>query len=256
MALLGMSKVTTKSPLQKPGRSSRVGYVASGEWRDRRVLEVFAIVLVLWNAPLLAHAQLYAGILGGVSSLSGDARSIVSSGSIAFSSYDPKNGGDFSVLFGKHLSDFFSAQGSYTWNENDLSLSSGSSVSGTSEGYQETRTSSQQTLIGNVLVYFRARNSRLRPYLSVGTGFMHFTSSRQRVQQVMGTPTLPPRQFSSNHVVLNVPVGMDVNLGKGWAFRYTFSETISKNPIDAQLSPSGQHAFKNFQNLFGFVRRF
>src|SRR5262249_16251791 len=156
--------------------------------------------------------QLYAGILGGVSSLSGDARSIVSSGSVAFSSYDPNNGGDFGVLFGKHLSDYFSAQASYIWNENALSLSSGISVNGTSEGYQETRTSSQQTLIGNVLVYFRARNSRLRPYLSVGTGFMHFTSTEQRVQQVLGMPTLPPRQFSSNHVVLNVPVGMDLNL--------------------------------------------
>ena len=161
-----------------------------------------------------------------------------------------------SVLFGKHLSNYFSAQASYIWNENDLSLSSGISVNGTSDGYQETRTSSQQTLIGIVLVYFRARNSRLRPYLSVGTGFLHFTSTQQRVQQVMGTPTLPPRQFSSNHVVLNVPVGMDVNLGKGWAFRYTFSETISSNPISDRISPPGQHTFKNFQNLFGFIRRF
>ena len=55
---------------------------------------------------------------------------------------------------------------------------------------------------------------------------------------------------------LNVPVGMDVNLGKGWAFRYTFSETISQNPISDRLSPPGQHSFKNFQNLFGFVKRF
>jgi len=256
MALLGMSKVTTKSPSQKPSRPPRVRYVVTRKRKYRKALQVFATFLLIANVPGLAHAQLYAGILGGVSSLSGDARSIVSSRSVAFSSYDPKNGGDLSVLFGKHFSEYFSAQGSYGWNENDLSLSSGSSVNGTSEGYQETRTSSQQTLIGNVLVYFRARNSRLRPYLSVGTGFMHFTSTEQRVQQVMGAPTLPPRQFSSNHVVLNVPVGMDLNLGKGWAFRYTFSETISKNPIDAQSSPSGQHAFKNFQNLFGFVRRF
>src|SRR5215467_14070834 len=44
--------------------------------------------------------------------------------------------------------------------------------------------------------------------------------------------------------------------GKGWAFRYTFSETLSKNPISDRLSPPGQHSRKNFQNLFGFVRRF
>jgi hypothetical protein len=67
---------------------------------------------------------------------------------------------------------------------------------------------------------------------------------------------LPQQRFSSNAIVLNVPVGMDVNLGKGWAFRYTFSETISKNPISDRLSPPGQNSLKNFQNLFGFIRRF
>jgi hypothetical protein len=219
-------------------------------------MQVFAIVLVSWNVPALAHAQLYAGILGGVSSLSGDAGSIVSSDSIAFSSYDPKNGGDVSVLFGKHFSDYFSAQVSYSWNENELSLTAGSSVPGTQQAYQQTRSSSQQTVLGNVLVYFRQRKSRLRPYLSAGTGFMHFASRQESLQQVLGAPTLPPQRFSANVIVLNVPVGIDVNLGKGWAFRYTFSETISRNPISDRLSPPGQHTFKNFQNLFGFVRRF
>ncbi len=167
-----------------------------------------------------------------------------------------QNGGDVSVLLGKHFSDYMSAQTSYTWNENELSLSSGSSGNGSQQAYQETRSSSQQTMLGNVLVYFRARNSRLRPYLSVGTGFVHFASTRESLPQVLGAPTLLPRHFASNLIVLNVPVGMDVNLGRGWDFRYTFSETISSNPISDRLSPSGQHSFKNFQNLFGFVRRF
>jgi hypothetical protein len=219
-------------------------------------MQVFAIVLVSWNVPALAHAQLYAGILGGVSSLSGDAGSIVSSDSIAFSSYDPKNGGDVSVLLGKHFSDYLSAQVSYTWNENELIMNAGSSGSGVQQAYQQTRSSSQQSLLGNVLVYFRQRKSRLRPYLSAGTGFMHFASRQESVQQILGAPTLPPRRFSANVIVLNVPVGIDLNLGKGWAFRYTFSETISRNPISDRLSPPGQHTFKNFQNLFGFVRRF
>jgi hypothetical protein len=219
-------------------------------------MQFFAIVLLSWNAPGVAHAQMYAGILGGISSLSGDARSIVSSDSIAFSSYDPKNGGDISVFFGKHFSDYFSGQVSYTWNENDLSLTAGSSGTGTQQAYQQSRSSSQQSVLGNALVYFRPRNSRLRPYLSAGTGFMHFASRQESLQQVLGSPTLPPQQFSANVIVLNVPVGIDVNLGKGWAFRYTFSETISRNPISDRLSPAGQHTFKNFQNLFGFVRRF
>jgi len=103
---------------------------------------------------------------------------------------------------------------------------------------------------------FVSGDSRLRPYLSVGTGLVHFASSHERLDQVLGSPDLPPQRFSSNMIALHVPVGIDVNLGKGWAFRYTFSEALSKNPISDLLSPPGQHSLKNFQNLFGFVRQF
>ena len=256
MALLGMSKIHNKSPRKKRSRSEYVQAFRLGKFQTRKFLWISAIFVVSWQSSPSAHAQLYAGVLGGVASLSGDARSLVTSGSLQFSSYNPANGGALSFLMGKHFSDYFSAQGSYIWNQNDLNVASGNSGSGTQEGYQETRTSSQRILIGNALVYFRTRDSRLRPYLSVGTGFMHLASTQGSIQQILGAPVLPPRHFSSNEIVLNVPVGMDVNLGKGWAFRYTFSETISKNPIDGRLSPPGQHSFKNFQNLFGFVRRF
>lgn len=256
MALLGMSNLETKSPAQKRKWTEAAGIFWLGETEAGWFLRILTLLALSCASSAPAHAQLYAGVLGGVSSLSGDAHSIVTSGAVAFSSYDPANGGDLSILFGKHFSDYFSAQASYTWNENHLSLTSGNATTGMPTGYQETRTSSQQTLLGNVLVYFRARDSRLRPYLSVGTGFMRFASTQEWVQQTLGSPTLPPRHFSSDLVVLNVPVGMDVNLGKGWAFRYTFSETISTNPISERLSPPAQHTFKNFQNLFGFVRRF
>ena len=111
-------------------------------------------------------------------------------------------------------------------------------------------------MIGDLLVYFRNRDSRLRPYLSVGTGLVHFTSSQERIEQVVGAPGLPPQRFSANMVALHVPVGVDVKLGRGWAFRYTFSETLSRNPISDHLSPPGQHSLKNFQNLFGLVKHF
>jgi len=83
-----------------------------------------------------------------------------------------------------------------------------------------------------------------------------FASSRVRLEEVLGTPGLPPQHFSANMLLLHVPVGIDVKLGKGWTFRYTFSETLSKNPISDRLSPPGQHSLKNFQNLFGFIRQF
>jgi hypothetical protein len=220
-----------------------------------RSLRVVMVLFLSWHAPTLAFAQLYAGVLGGVSSLSGDARSLLGAGSTTFSSYDPKNGGAVQVMLGRHFSDYFTLQANYTWNSNTLALTSGT-FKGTQQAYQETRSSSQQSAIADLLVYFRRRGSRLRPYLSVGTGFVHFSSSQERLDRVLGTPVLPPRHFSSNLVALHVPVGIDVSLGKGWAFRYTFSETISENPINDRLSPPGQHSFKNFQNLFGFIKRF
>ena len=205
---------------------------------------------------MLSHAQLYVGVLGGFSSLSGDSRSLMSPGSTEFSSYDPKNGGAVGGLVGVQLSDWFAIQGNYIWNSNELTLSSAEFINAAKQGYQETRGSSQQSIVGDLLVYFRNRDSRLRPYLAAGTGLVHFSSSRKRIDQLIGFPMLPPVSFSSNMLALHIPVGMDVKLGSGWAFRYTFSETISRNPIDDHLTPSGQHTLKNFQNLFGFIKRF
>ena len=222
--------------------------------RTATVIALVLMVVVCSRTPV--QSQVYVGVLGGVSALSGDARSNFSSGSSTFSSYDPKNGGTFELLAGKHLSDYFTIQGSYIWNANTLHVSAGSFVNAGQVGYQQTRGSSQNSFIAAVLVYFRNRDSRLRPYLSVGTGLVHFSSSEEHIDQSVGSPVLPPQHFSANTIGLHVPVGMDVNLGKGWAFRYTFSETISKNPIDDRLSPSPQHAFKNFLNLFGFIKQF
>src|SRR5215831_4881123 len=91
-----------------------------------RMLQLTAILFLSWwtTAPL-AQAQLFAGALGGIATLSGDARSLLSPGSTAFSSYDPKNGGTVEVFVGKHFSDYFSAQGNYIWNSNRLTLTSG-----------------------------------------------------------------------------------------------------------------------------------
>ena len=204
----------------------------------------------------MIYAQLYAGALTGISTLSSDARSALSPNSGSFSLYDPKNGPALSFVIGGHLSDYFTVQADYVLNHNSLTLSSSNFTAGSQIGYEEKRSSSQHSVFAEALVYVRHRKSRLRPYLSVGTGVVHLSSSEQRVSQTLGMPILPPQNFSSNVTALRVPVGMDVNLGKGWAIRYTFSETLSKNPISDRLSPPGQHSLKNFENLFGLVKQF
>ena len=147
-------------------------------------------------------------------------------------------------------------QAEYVWNSNKLTLTAVSFDNGVQQGYEETRSSSQDAFIADFLVYFRKRDSRLRPFLAVGTGFVHFSSTQQQIKQSLGGATLPPQNFTSTKAVLHVPVGLDVRLTDRWRFRYTFSETLSANPISAQLSPPGQDRLKNFQNLFGFLWQF
>jgi outer membrane protein W len=145
-------------------------------------------------------------------------------------------------------------QANYTWNQNDLTLSSSSPAS--NSFYQQRRTSSQQGLVLDVLVYFRRLDSRFRPYLSVGTGFVYFSSTQQQLLASGGAPVLPPSHFSSIRPVLHVPVGIDVAITHRVAFRYSFSETIRENDVSRELSPPGQRSLANFQNLFGIVTRF
>jgi Outer membrane protein beta-barrel domain len=221
-----------------------------------KILMIAIVFCFVCPLAKLAQAQFYAGVLGGLATLSGDNRSLLSPGSTAFSSYGTQNGPAVEVVFGRHLSDYFTVQGNYIWNRNKLTLTSVVFSNGVQQSYQELRSSSQRSALVDLLVYFRRRSSRLRPYLSVGTGLVHLYSSQQQVVQLFGTPSLPPQNFSANVIALHVPVGIDVKLVKGWSFRYTFSETLSQNPISKRLSPQGQGNLKNFQNLFGLVLRF
>jgi hypothetical protein len=62
--------------------------------------------------------------------------------------------------------------------------------------------------------------------------------------------------FASTDPALRVAVGIDLGTADGWRFRYSFSETINRNPVSAQLSPPAQRNLANFQNLFGAIRSF
>jgi outer membrane protein with beta-barrel domain len=223
---------------------------------ETSMLRFVLLLFFEWMAIACCSAQVvpYAGILGGLATLSADARSQLTAQGLNASLYKPGNGPALNLFGGAHVTQYLSLQANYIWNRNDLILSSTSSASNTF--YEEQRKSSQHALIFDLLIYFRRQDSRLRPYLSAGTGIAHLSSTQQRIVALSGTPTLPASHFSSTRPVLRVAVGMDIAIAHHLAFRYSFSETLRHNDISCQLSPPGQRGLANFQNLFGIGFRF
>lgn len=221
----------------------------------RRLAAFIGAAMMAASLPALG-GDLYFGALGGLATLSADGRYIISGSSSQTSLYKPENGAALNIFAGWDFSQYVSLQGNYIWNRNDLTLVSTAFGPAGASDYQQARTSQQSSAIADLLVYFRNRRSRVRPYLSGGTGVVWLGSSAKALSEVTGSPSIPPQHFSDSEVGLRVAVGMDVRIGRGWWFRYSFSETISSNPISKQLSPPGMRGMSNFQNLFGFVRRF
>ena len=214
------------------------------------------VVVCLWPTLLLAQRPLYIGALGGVATLSGDGRSNITDSSAATSLYDPKNGGVGSVFCGWQVYKYVSLQGNYIWNRNDLTLVSTLSSPANSSFYQQPMSSTENALIGDVLVYFRPRGDRIRPYLSQGFGVVHVSSRVNGSVVSSGSMLAPPGNSTSTFPGSRTAVGLDVQVAHAWYFRYTFGENISHNPVSVQLSPPGQRLLKNFQNLFGMYRTF
>ena len=235
--------------------SSQTGKIArlSGRCMNR----FFALVVfLLLSLPSSASAQLYAGALRGLAILSADGRSEVGPQGAAFSLYKPENGGSLSLLVGRHLTDYLSLQADYGWNSNDLTLSANSMSLQGDALYLEARNSSEQSVLGHVLLYFRNKRSWVRPYLAAGTGVVKFHSKQTNLSAIAGMPALPPREFSSVRAALPVAVGIDVTIRRRWALRYSFRETLRSNPINAVSSPPGQTNLKTYENLLGIVRTF
>ena len=222
-------------------------------FRPRFLLLVFLFSFICESLSF-AGSTPYAGALGGIATLSGDAGAQQSPQRLNLSSYAPANGGALDAFAGAHIHNYFSLQGDFIWNRNSLQLNS--SASGNGNFYQEARSSSQEAAIGNFLLYFRRRGCRIRPYLGVGAGVAHLSSTRDRIIADGGKPSLPPPQFSSTSAVWRTHVGIDVTMIRHLDFRYSFSETVGQNEISKNLSPPGSSSLKNFQNLFGFVFRF
>ena len=211
--------------------------------------------LAVTSAEGQSPPPFFAGAIAGISTLSADARSEVTPGGAAVSLYKPENGPALNLLVGVHLHEYVAVQANYIGNRNDLVLTSVRATAVGSSVYEQPRSSAQHALVADLLVYFRERRSRVRPYLSAGVGVVRLETragAESRASNVMP----PPAASAATHAVLRVAVGMDVAVGRGWSARYSFSEGISGNPIGVQLSPPGQRGLANFQNLFGVVHAF
>lgn len=192
----------------------------------------------------------------GVSTLSGDGRSVIDGRETSVSLYKPENGFTGMVYAGRHFSDYLSAQASYATNGNDLRLTSVAVSGGVEQTYEQARRARMHTVLGEFMVYFRNRRNRLRPYLSAGPGISRTSTRAGAVLTLRGNPSLPAARVSDTALAFRVAVGMDVRLGDRFSFRYSFAETIQRNPVSPLLTPAGKRNLANFQNLFGIHGRF
>src|SRR5215470_9864088 len=143
------------------------------------LLSMFVVAGTLaLRKPCGAQRRPYIGVMGGVSTLSADARTDLDSNSATTSSYKPENGPTAGVYVGLHWSNYFSIQGDYLWNRNLLTLDSlaASTTGGGTSLYERRFQSRQHAVFGDALLYFRPRSSWVRPFLSVGTGVVHLTA--------------------------------------------------------------------------------
>jgi hypothetical protein len=218
---------------------------------------VGSAAIMLFLATTVAEAQqsrrVFVGAVAGVSTLSADARSEITTDGADVSLYKPENGPALNVVLGMHVREYLTVQANYIGNRNDLALASVRSTDLGPTFYEQPRTSSQHAIVGDLLVYFREQRSVVRPYLSVGVGVVRF-EMRANGQALSRNAVPPAETLRATRATLRVAVGLDLRLGRGWSVRYSFSESVSGNPISAQLSPPGQRNLANFQNLFGVVR--
>jgi hypothetical protein len=231
----------------------------TSDGRLPRSLGLGLLALILSLAGTTAAAQeeprLFAGALAGVSTLSADARSVTTESTAALSQYAPENGPALNVFAGWHLFQYFSVQANWIWNRNDLTLVSSFVTPRGGGFFEQRRQSGQHAVVADGLVYFRRLASAVRPYLGTGISLHHF-SSRTRLTSSSQGLVAPTGEIAATHLGLRSHVGIDVRLSRRISFRYSFSETISTNPIDPALTPPPERALMNFQNLFGFVSRF
>jgi hypothetical protein len=225
--------------------------------RHAATIAIALALTAIGERPACAQDELrvYVGGLFGVSALSADGRSVVTPPTAAVSLYKPENGVALNAFVGLHLHPFVSVQANYVGNANDLTLLSSIAAPAGGGFSEQARASAQHAFVADALLFFRSLDSGVRPYLSTGLALLRF-SSREPSRTVLQGLDAPERDISSTRIGVRVAVGIDLAMSRRWSFRYSFSETISGNPISERIVPPGERTLMNFQNLWGVVRSF
>src|SRR3989442_3091911 len=108
----------------------------------------------------------FVGGAAGIATLSADGRASLGTNDIALSLYAPENGPAVNLFAGVHLSDYVSLQGNYVGNANRVTLTASAGFDRDFSFYEQPRTTAQHAAIVDLLIYFRERDQRVRPYLS------------------------------------------------------------------------------------------
>jgi hypothetical protein len=217
--------------------------------------------LLLLSFSLFLYAQEerknFVSALAGLAILSGDAQTDFPSSSTGpavprASSYAPRNGTSLNLAAGRHFNNWVSVQGNYLWNRNQVTLN------GTNGNafYSATNASSQHKIVVDGMLYFRPITSRVRPYLSTGFGPVRISRNQTALNTSNPAPALPSASASVWRPGLRVAVGADLLLPSGWGFRYSFSETLTKNLFSESLLPPAPNNLMNFHHLWGLVKYF
>lgn len=194
------------------------------------------ILLGAAGTVLYAQPRFFVGLGTGIATLSGDARAEVGTDGAATSLYDAKNGPLVQFFGGRHWNDYLSAQGGYTWNRSDVTITS--ALAGPRSAFQqETVQIDLHQASADLMLYFRDRRSWVRPYLAGGFAVTRFTGTE------------------STKAGLRAAAGIDLVHRSGWGFRYCFVETLSGNPLGQLMQPQGQKKLMNFQNVFGLLKQ-
>jgi len=217
---------------------------------------IFRGFILLIVVTAMGFGQWYAGGTAGFSTISADGQTVINGGSTAISLYKPENGPAVQLFVGRHWREYLSTQGSYSWNRNPLQFTGTRIEGGQEVTFEQKRSSRQNVVTAEVLIYFRPRSSRFRPYVLGGLGMVNASSRAGEVVVSKGRVVLPPERFSVTRLQQRTAVGLDFRLKDGWRFRYTFWENISANPFSRELVPRGRRNLLNFQNMFGFLKEF